>query len=199
MKRPTGAEPGPVRRLLVSFLVRAALLLILLLLPWPGLGRTFSRAVAALHNAALSDPTSSVDLAFKVPEDGAEGGPWQVHATARQRETNRVVGTALDTRRAGYLHDATFVALTLATRAPRKPKLKILIVGLLLLLVVPLLPTLAFFSGSELGIKAFDLHPITQSVVQIAYRVLIAAPGMAYASAGLLWLLLVRVFASEVL
>ena len=188
-----------LRRALASFWVRSLLLLLLLLAPWPGLGRTFASAMASLNNAVLGDDSSLAQLSFRLPKPGEKTTPWEVFAIAREREGKRQVGTAVDTRRAGYLHEATFAALTIATRMRRSSKLWTLAIGLCALQLVALLPALAFFSSAASGVQVFALNPLSQSLVEIAYRCLVTAPGMAYATGGLLWLLLVRLLAPEAL
>ena len=187
------------RRVLWSFPARAACFLFLLLLPLPGVEPAFCRAVAAWQTAVLSDPPSLVSLEFRLPRSEAEGGPWHIVVIARERDTKRYVGTALDARRAGYLQCAGFVALLLATPTSRKKKLLLLLLGGFCLAVLPLLAPLAFFSTPSLGLQAFRFNPLLRSAIEIAYRVLVAAPGMAYAVPALLWLGLVRWLDPELL
>lgn len=188
-----------LRRAFASFPGRSLLILIVLLVPWPGLGRTFASVVVGLNQAVLGDASSQVQLSFRLPRPGEAAGPWEMFAVARERDGKQWVATAVDTRRAGYLHDATFVALTLATPARRTTKAWILAIGLGALQLVPLLPALAFFSSATSGVQVFASSSLWHWLIEIAYRCLVAAPGMAYASGGLLWLLLVRWLAPDVL
>jgi hypothetical protein len=188
-----------VRRALTSFPVRSLLILTLLLLPWPGVARAFAATTADVNQAVLGNDSSLRQISFRLPRPNESANSWEVLAIARERDSTRQVGTAIDVRRAGYLQDATFVALTLATRLRRRTKVLILAIGLGALQLVPLLPALAFFSRVDAGVQVFALSSLSQWLVEIAYRSLIAAPGMAYALGGLLWLLLVRLFAREAL
>lgn len=174
----------PSRRLLGGLV-----LVVVLFLPWPGLGRGYARVVAMLAEAVLVPASPTVTLRFGVPAAG-EGRVWRLDVHAEDAATGQFVETALDLRRAGYLASAVFTALVLATRMRRWRRLATLGAGLVALQVLPLLPVLAFFSG-KLPVQVFVLGDLARTAVDVAYRALVAPPGMAYAVPAMLWLALV--------
>jgi hypothetical protein len=183
----------PVPRDVRGRLARFVLLLTLLMLPWPGLGRFYAGAIAGLASTALGNANANVTLRFTVPATATPvvaGQPWQLNVFAEDTITGQFVQTALDARRSGYIASAVFVALALATPVRWSRRLGVLLVGLALLQTLPLLPLLSFFSG-KLPVRVFDLGAVARSIIEIAYHTLVAPPGMAYAVPGLLWLLLV--------
>ena len=182
---------GSLVRTLTSRPARFVALLTVLMLPWPGLGPTYARAVGAIARTATSGANPSVTLRFTVPDAGGPaGGSWRLDVFAEDTVTGQYVQTALDLRRGGYIASAVFVALALATRTRPRKKLILLACGVSVLQLLPLLPLLSFFSG-KLPVRVFDLGAAANVLIEIAYHTLVAPPGMAYAVPALLWLLLV--------
>lgn len=179
------------RRLLARGPIRFVLLLALFLPPWPATGRMYGGFVGALADGVLSDELSPVRFRFG-PAPGAklDPGPWHLRVRADDGETGRFIETSLDLRRSGYVASAMFAALVLATPLGWTWRLAALAGGLALWQLLPLVALLSFFSG-KLAVQAFDLAAPVRWFVEIAYRALVAAPGMAYGAPLLLWLALV--------
>jgi hypothetical protein len=176
----------PIVRWLTSPLVRLGVLLLLFLWPWRAVGRAWSHVVVGLARLFLATRAS---VAFRYPP-GTGDDAWRLRVVADDLTSGRFVETALDLRRAGFIAIAVFAALVLATPLRWRRRAGMLAIGLVPLLVLPLLPMIALFSGA-VSVRAFDLGPLAHTAVSIAYRVLVTAPGMAFALPGLLWLLLI--------
>ena len=191
-----------VQLLRTNFLLRCSLLLLALLLPWPGLARfcgsTFSGFASEAADFALSGGPAALEFTPASAHLGAELHAWDVLVSARDESTHALVQTALDLRRTLYLPSAVFLALVLALRLPLRKKVALLAVGLGALQIGPALTLLSFFSG-KLPVQAFHLARVTSWVVEVAYRTLVAPPGMAFALPALLWLGLVWLLAPECL
>jgi len=166
-----------------SPLVRLAGLLLLFLWPWRAVGRAWAQVVTGLARLFLS---TGPNVAFRYPP-GQGDDPWRLRIIADDLATGRFIETALDLRRAGFIALAVFAALVLAAPLRWRRRARLFAAGLVPLLFLPLLPMLALFSG-PLPIRAFQLGPVARAIVSIAYRVLVTAPGMAFAFPGLLWL-----------
>ena len=170
-------------RRLTSAPARFAGALLLLLWPWPIVGRAYARVVAGTARLLL-DTGPAVAFRFPPGDD-----PWRLRIIADEIQTGRFVETALDLRRAGFIVIAVFVALLLATPLRWRRRAGLLALGLAPLSLLPLLPIVALFSGA-LPIRAFHPGPVGRAATGIAYHVLVTAPGMAFALPLLLWLLL---------
>jgi hypothetical protein len=159
------------RRELAVFTV----LLVLLLVPWPGCGRAFVGFFRAYGNGLVGafgeggEPPGR----FEAPDPGqvgaADGGEWAVLL----RAGDRVV--PLDTRIIGYLPLAIFLALALATPVPRRRKAIIVVGGLAFLLARLAFAVLTPLGGTRSGLAA------------AVWTVMIAPPVMSYAAPAAVW------------
>jgi hypothetical protein len=153
---------------------RLAALLLVFLWPWRAVGRAWAEVVAGLARLFLD---TGPNVAFRyLPGHGDD--PWRLRIVAADLATGRFVETALDLRRAGFIALAVFAALVLAAPLRWRRRARLFALGVVPLLFLPLLPMLALFSGP----------PVARALASIAYRVLVTAPGMAFAVPGLLWL-----------
>jgi hypothetical protein len=179
-----------------AFLGRAAVgvaALALLMIPWTVAGRLYGGAVTIVARAALPDPDTGARLQFGPRAgDATVADPWQLPVSAEDPASGQLVATVLDLRRSGYLAWAVYAALMLVTPLRWPKRIALLVGGSLLLQLLPLLPLLTFFSG-RLPVTVFELGTGARWVAAIAYRSLVAPPGMAFAVPTLLWLLLIGV------
>lgn len=165
-------------------------------LPFPGLGRAYVGAHAALGNALLpSSLTSGVQLAFRTmsevnPAD-ASAGAWSLTLLVVPVAPAGPLQMPMDLRTLVYLPTACFVALALATPvASVRRKLAVLGAGVSilqpLLWLLLALPVVSFLGGTG-PVRAFSLGLGAHTVLQVLYRALVASPGMAYVIPLLLW------------
>jgi len=178
-----GARRQRLTRALTSAPARFVALLLLLLWPWPIVGRAWGHFVTGLVRLLL-DPSPAVAFRFPPGDD-----PWRLRIVADELASGRFVETALDLRRAGYIQVAVFVALVLVTPLRRRRRVTLLALGLPPLLALPLTRLVALFSGA-LPIRAFEFGVVGRVLTGIIYHVTVTPPGMAFAFPGLLWLLL---------
>lgn len=166
----------------------AAALLILLLLPWPGLGEAFVGVIAAILNpllAALVSVPGQVELGPATDEHA-----WNAVLTIKRE--GRIVQHALwELRRTPYLPMAAFAALALAYPASKlSGRLRVLFIGWSVLVLLPLLRLLTLF-GEPGPMQLVAMPSALHAALTIAARALLLPPGMAYAVPALLWLTLV--------
>jgi hypothetical protein len=168
--RPTWL-PAIGRRELAVF----AVLVVLLLAPWPRLGRAFVAFFGAYGNVLVGalDTGDAAPPRFGPPQPGevgaADGGEWAVILRSGDR------ALPLDTRIIGYTPLAIFLALALATPVPRRRKAIILSGGLAFLLARLAFAVMAPLGSTRLGLAA------------ALWTVLIASPVMSYAAPLAVW------------
>jgi hypothetical protein len=182
----TGMQPS---RSIGASLARFVLAFALMVAPWPGLGRGFTDAVGAIATA-IADPisaASNVTFVLRSPKPVERQPDWRAVISVRQDFPDGPVdhAGAIDLRRAGYLQLATFVALA-AAWPPRGRRRLLLAVAITFAMVSAAiaLPILAFLSS----IDVVHLGERSGTLVSLASRALVAAPGMAFACPGLAWL-----------
>jgi hypothetical protein len=188
----------PDRRTVASFAIAFVVFLAILMAPWPGLGIAYGRAVTATGNLFVAGHAfeSGASLVFEDASEGtsAKKFAWQTRLVVRNAAGRRV-NVPIDLRTLAYLPTAAFVALALALPfRDRRRKGFVAIVGLALmqpitafLVALPLFP----FLGGGGPIRVFELGSVSSSLMEVAYRALVAPPGMTYAIPALLFLALV--------
>jgi hypothetical protein len=164
----------PVRR---RALFVFAALVVVLLAPWPRLGRAFGVAFSGYSNALVAiagfgPPAPRFGLPAPGVVDPADGGDWAVMLTAGDR------ATPLDTRIIAYTPIAIFLALALVTPGPRRRRLLVLAGGGSVMLArqafAVLVPLARAFGGGS---------ALTESL----WTVLITPPVMSYATPLVVW------------
>jgi hypothetical protein len=166
--------------------LRILVVLTLLHLPWPGLGRLFGSYVGGVEPVLLS-PWSPATLKLKITP--ASDADWHVLFDASDRSSKQRVQASLDIRRSAWLPLATFLALLSGFPIQRRRRRALVAaVGLSILHLLWTLPLLAFLGGKSPHF--FTLGETAHTLVVIAYRGLISPPGMVYAVPGLLWFVL---------
>ncbi len=121
--------------------------------------------------------------------------PWQLTLRISDPGRPEPVLVPIDLRTLLFLPIAAFIGLALATPLHSAWRnVRVLALGLLILeptlLVLTALPLLSFLGGTG-PVQAFRLSPVTNVVLQILYRALVAPPGMTYALPLFLWWALV--------
>jgi hypothetical protein len=188
----SAARPGlSDRRTFARFTAKALLLLLLLLLPWTGMGSWFVATVLAVANpllAVLIQEPASLALA---PEGSASS--WNALLTI---ELNGVPAQRVvwELRRAPYLPMAAFAALCLAYPASGLDR-RVLVMGLGLGLL-PLLSLLRLiaFLGDPGPLQLVQMPTAVHAALTVATRALVLPPGMAYAVPALLFVALLACF-----
>ncbi len=165
-------------------------------LPFAGLGRAYAGAHAALGNALLPGSLASgAQLTFRAMAELKpaldEDGAWSLTLLVTPLPPAVPLQVPMDLRTLVYLPAACFVALALATPgASVRRKLAVLGAGLAilqpLLWLLLALPVVSFLGGTG-PVRVFSLGLGAHTVLQIAYRALVASPGMAYVIPLLLW------------
>jgi hypothetical protein len=182
MDTPPAAWLPPIqRRALIIF----AALVVLLLVPWPGWGRTFATGFSVYGNGlvAVAGGWNGPPPRFEVPARGAiaarDGGPWAVVLAGEHP-------MPLDTRILAYTPFAIFFALALATPVPPRRRLIILAAGLACLLArlafAVLVPLARAFGGGRSDSTLAWL-------ADVGWTVFVSPPVMSYATPLAVWLL----------
>jgi hypothetical protein len=172
--------------------VRAAIRFVvvagLLLYPWPGIGGCYCGAVDSVATA-LVDPlfdASNVTFVLRAPRPQESLPEWRGVIDVKQDFPEGPVrhAGAIDLRRAGFLQLATFLALAVAL-PPRGRRQTIVAFGVAAGVVSFLiaLPILEFLMQAS----AIHLWGWLDTLITVARRALVGAPGMAYAIPGLAW------------
>jgi hypothetical protein len=189
----------PPKKVVVAFLAKFVALLALFMVPWPVLGGICSGTFSAVGNFLVADRVfaSGAHLEFRDRGSEPETGPgdaktfdWEATLLVRPAR-GRHIEVPVDVRGLAYLPMAAFLALGLAFPIHGwRRRLFVLIVGLAvlapltaLLISLPLFP----FLGGAGPIQVFSLNRTVQSVLEMAYRALVAPPGMTYAIPALLF------------
>jgi hypothetical protein len=171
------------RRAVIVF----GVLVVLLLAPWPRLGRAFGALFSAYGNVLLASRETALAAPprFEVPPpnevSAAEGGQWAVVLRTGDQSL------PLDTRIIAYTPLAIFLALALATPVPLRRKVIVLAGGGAFLLA-----RLAFAVLVPVG-RAFGPRGSSTlgAVADIAWTVLVTPPVMSYATPLAAWWLAV--------
>jgi hypothetical protein len=170
------------------------LLFVGLTYPWSPVGYYFTRAFSAVANVGLDlsfhKPDVQVRFAAADPNAPAERAPgeWNVVLSTTDTASGQTSKLPLGVRRIAYVPIATLVGLTLVMPVPRRRRMIIGGVGLLLLLFRVVL-AVALPLARHFG--AFDRGSVADGVAQIAYYALIEPPNMMYGAPLVTWALLV--------
>jgi hypothetical protein len=139
---------------------------------------------------AIADPllaASNVTLVLRSPTPAEHLPEWDGVIDVKQDFPEGSVrhAGAIDLRRAGYLQLATFIALAAAWPSRRRRRgAAAACVAFAVVSMVIAVPVLDFLAG----IGAVHLGACLGTATSLARRALVAAPGMAYALPGLVWL-----------
>ena len=111
---------APRRRQIVRFALGTVAVLVVCLIPWPGLGRTFGSAFVTLAHGTFGNfrTPSQLTIDFERPADDPTSsmhgvGPWHAVLVVRNPETDKATRSALNLRSLAYLPWVVFLALTL--------------------------------------------------------------------------------------
>ena len=168
----------------------------LLLLPWPGLGRVFSSAVAVVANPFASMCFTTPAGIHMAPEGPADS--WNALVTVTHA-SGKVQQLLWELRRTPYLPMAVFIAVALGfPLGRRRSRLAIMGAGLIALQALPLM-RLLILVGAEGPVQLFQTPDVLHGLLTIAVRALVLPPGMAYAVPTLLWLALLALFDRDAL
>jgi hypothetical protein len=172
--------PSIDRRAIGAFVV----LVVVLLAPWPRLGRAFGTLFSAYGNllVASREMTRDTPPRFEVPPPGeisaADGGQWAVVLRSGPRSF------PLDTRIIAYTPLAIFLALALATPVPLRRKVIVLAGGGAFLLA-----RLAFAVLVPIG-RAFGSGgwaSMLGTFAEITWTIFVTPPVMSYATPLAAW------------
>lgn len=179
---------SPVRRVFAAPATRFAVAFAFTIAPWPGLGPVFADVVGATATA-IADPIfarSNVTLTVRSPRPEEHQPEWRGVIDVKQDFPEGPVrhAGAIDLRRSGYLQLATFIALA-AAWMPKGRRRVLAAVGVVAAVVstVVVVPIVDFLV--QAGVV--DLGAGFNTLVALARRILVGAPGMAYAVPGIAW------------
>jgi hypothetical protein len=177
------------RRALLVALGRFVLAFALLACPWPGLGRAYADVVGSLATAA-ADPffqSGNVTFVLRAPTPDEQVPDWRGVIQVKQDLPEGPVRQkgAIDLRRAGYLQLVTFLCLAVAWPAAWRDR-KLLAAGVALLVVGTV--TGVSIVDYLVQVGAVDAGHWGSTLLALARRALVGAPGMAYAVPALAWI-----------
>ena len=191
----------PPKKVVVVLLLRFTGALTVLLVPWPGLEQAYGRTMSAIGNVLVGEQPigTGAYLHFDAaPPSARSQDPsneaYAIELSARRVGTRSTVRVPIDLRTLTFVPTAVFLALALASPTWKSARGPIIFVSGLLSLQLFLLgsiavPLLLFFSNPR-PMQLLQLHPAVAHVLDVAYRSLVAPPGMAFAIPGLLWVVL---------
>jgi hypothetical protein len=183
----------PDRRALLLALLRFVVAFGLLAAPWPGLGRAYAGVVGSLATA-VADPffeSGNVTFVLRAPTPEEQVPDWRGVIQVKQDLPDGPVRQkgAIDLRRAGYLQLVTFLCLAAAWPAAWRDR-KLLATGVALLVVALATGTSVLDYLAQIGVV--DAGAWGSTVLALARRALVGAPGMAYAVPTLAWIAIAR-------
>ena len=174
--------------------VRLAAALVIVLLPWPGLGHGFGELASSITNAWTAPWLSSGTLLTMRPEGPADS--WNA-VLAVGRADGAFHELLWDLRRTPYLPMAVFTALVAAIPFGRlKRRMLVLAIGLAALQILPALRLLLLLS-TETPERLVELPRFVHSALLVACGAFVFPPGMAYVVPSALWVGLMWVFERE--
>jgi hypothetical protein len=180
----------PNRRVLLLAALRGLALVVVLLTPWPGLGRTFGAVFAATADLVLHC-TSVGGVALDIETPRAAGltlPPWLVVLTLTNVKTGVATRSALNARALAYVPLAIFAAMAGAVPPRRGMRTLTAAVGVALLgayLSLGIGATLALqLAGPR--VQALSLGTFGQRIVEAVF---LASAETSVAAPALLWLL----------
>jgi hypothetical protein len=176
------------------FAVRFLPLIILLLWPWPGVGRAFASGFGAVSEVLVSPFISPETVLHFQLRDSDIDHPWWLYLAVKNRLTGQSYGIPVDTRTLAYVRLAVFLALAVAWPVPwTRRGITCLASGAAALLAVigvslalPLMQVLELLGIVRLGVYV-------QSLASVGILSLVSYPSMAYAVPGLIYALAVWV------
>jgi hypothetical protein len=179
-------------RLTLRAAARFAVVLALLVVPWPGLGRPVAQGFGTLARVLLAPVLALSDqpVSFAPADPGDARHEWSLMVSVKSAQTSSLLRQAkVDLRRSGYLQLAFFFALVAGWPGRTARRLAFVsAVGFALLSSLALLPILMFFGIHQVvRMSSWFLLLLT-----LVYRTLLTATGMAYAVPGILWLVLAK-------
>jgi hypothetical protein len=173
---------------LKAAVARFAVTLAILLAPWPGIGRLFPEVVGFIATAIAAPLSSDSNITFVLRSPSPqEGQPaWRGVIDVRQDFPSGTVhhAGAIDLRRVGYLQLAMFLSLAAAWPPKGWRLLRMTLITIAIVGAVIAAPVLDFLSQ----IEAVHLGDVLRTAISIVSRAFVAAPAMAYAIPGLVWL-----------
>jgi hypothetical protein len=187
------AEVAPAARWLPEvdrrWAIRLAVALVLLLSPWPGVGRGFAAIFSGYANVVVAAGGLGGDARprFSLPPQGQaraeDGGAWAVRLAASGADDSDT-GLLLDTRILGYTPLAVALALVAASRLPRRRRLRVLGFALACLLLrtglAIALPVARAFSATRTG---WAFGPVPETL----WFAFLTPPAMSYATPIAAW------------
>ncbi len=177
-----------------AFVLRVAVVLAFLLVPWPGLGPTLASAFSATANVTCGGVrlASRYALHFTPASErvlpGQPNPAWHVIVAIRNTDTGATTRSAMNLRSLVYLPVAIFAALVLAARAGRPERILPDLVGFALVAgfvgLSVTLPLLDILSSDR--VRAIPLGPTARSVVSTLF---VATAETSIAAPVMLWIL----------
>lgn len=172
----------PDRKQTVFFLLHVAVLMTLLMLPWPGLADKYRFTFEAAGNAVICPIFNALSLSgetlhFDEPEVGYPNNRWNAPLRLESNTSGRATHINVDSRTFSYRPVATFFALALAAPLAHRRRWWVIGGGTLLmfgfgLLFTALLILAIFTAGGSFGQG-------TGLAVRTLYEA-IATPAMVY-------------------
>jgi hypothetical protein len=187
-RRPEAPAPQPM---LLGITPRSAItfaaLAVLLMAPWPRYGRAVGAAFGLFGNAviAVTGVGGTAEPRFSTVEQGPsppETNDWTVWLGATRGPASGQPPMPLEIRILGYTPLALLLALTIASDAPWRRRLKMTAIGWALLL-----SRLALAIVLPVGRAFGDRQSPSGPLADIVWYVLIDLPAMSYAAPLLAW------------
>lgn len=164
--------------------------LILLLCPWPGLGRAYALAFNVLATPCMSvvSAASGSEVSLDRFPESDKRHEWSTMVRVTdESHTVRHTGAG-DLKRAGYLQIATWLASAVAFPLKRRARFAaILGGGVLFFTMFGCLPVCLYLARKGV----LHLGMVLFAALALSERALVGAPGMAFALPALGWLLAV--------
>ena len=174
------------RRAWIRTIIAFCAVFILLIVPWPNLGRAYVSAFTTVWTSVVRVSTQVRETGFELrPETPVNSrAEWSAAAFVRNGRAERKVNS-VDLRRASYLPTAVYLALvlTIVRRIKGRAAIARSVSGFLLLQIVPtiLLTILLHQAG------VIKLGAAAETALMIGYRSVISSPGMTYALPAGVW------------
>ena len=191
----------PLRKLILRFLLRFAVIFGLLILPWPGWSDTYAGAFRAVGNAIFGcdQPDKQLHFEAHVQTKGFSALDSRIvlvnRAITRDGSHNPAVMLGLDTRSIGWVPTALTIALILGTPLPFRRLVLPLVCGLVLIHLFIIFSIAIYIWNESTTVSLVSLSPFVKEIASDLEYTLITQLGISFTIPVLIWI--VTVFRRE--
>jgi hypothetical protein len=180
----------PLKRL-IGFFLRALVIYVLLMLPWPGWREAYAAWYRAAAEVVLQSFAAEAAISVEPLTGSDPSRDTVIIADVWQLKKHVRVKFKTSCRYVGYTPKVVFAALVLATPIPWRRRLRALVLGLVILGVLAaceLVGVVLYSHDWDPALTPFVFGPISQKVFALFYELFHLTPFARTAEAAVVWL-----------